>query len=70
MLDVNANDGAVLARLDGVRRRRGTVQALDDCDTLTDTFTVTTVDGTEQVVTITIQGADDGRGYMSYDLMA
>jgi VCBS repeat-containing protein len=35
------------------------VQALDDCDTLTDTFTVTSVDGTEQVITITIQGADD-----------
>jgi len=39
------------------------VQALDDCDTLTDTFTVTTVDGTEQVITITIQGADDGHGH-------
>jgi VCBS repeat-containing protein len=36
------------------------VQALDDCDTLTDTFTVTTVDGTPQVVTITIHGTDDG----------
>jgi VCBS repeat-containing protein len=35
------------------------VQALDDCDTLTDTFTVTSVDGTEQVITITIHGADD-----------
>jgi VCBS repeat-containing protein len=39
------------------------VQSLDDCDTLTDTFTVTSADGTEQVVTITIQGADDGRGH-------
>jgi len=38
------------------------VQALDDCDTLTDTFTVTTEDGTEQVVTVIIQGADDGHG--------
>jgi VCBS repeat-containing protein len=37
------------------------VQALDDCDTLTDTFTVTSIDGTEQVITITIQGADDER---------
>jgi len=36
------------------------VQSLDDCDTLTDTFTVTSEDGTEQVITITIQGADDG----------
>jgi VCBS repeat-containing protein len=36
------------------------VQALEDCDTLTDTFTVTTEDGTEQLVTVTIQGADDG----------
>ena len=35
------------------------VQALDDCDTLTDTFMVTTIDGTEQEVTISIQGADD-----------
>jgi VCBS repeat-containing protein len=36
-----------------------TVQALNACDTLTDTFTVTTVDGTAQQVTITIQGTDD-----------
>lgn len=35
------------------------VQALNDCDTLTDCFTVTTIDGTAQVVTITINGADD-----------
>ena len=35
------------------------VQALDDGDTLTDTFTVTTIDGTAQVVTITIHGAND-----------
>ena len=35
------------------------VQALDDCDTLTDCFKVTTIDGTAQVVTITINGADD-----------
>ncbi|QWG17272.1 VCBS domain-containing protein [Bradyrhizobium sediminis] len=35
------------------------VQALDVCDTLTDTFTVTTVDGTAQVVTITINGSSD-----------
>jgi VCBS repeat-containing protein len=46
------------------------VQALDDCDKLTDTFTVTAVDGTEQEITITIQGADDGRGHHEhYDLM-
>lgn len=36
-----------------------TVQALEDGDTLTDTFTVTSIDGTEQVVTITINGAND-----------
>jgi VCBS repeat-containing protein len=42
------------------------VQALGDCDTLTDTFTVTSVDGTEQVITITIQGADDDRWYPHY----
>jgi VCBS repeat-containing protein len=35
------------------------VQALNDCDTLTDTFTVTTVDGTPQLVTITINGSND-----------
>ncbi|MET4799716.1 VCBS repeat-containing protein [Bradyrhizobium sp. LB11.1] len=35
------------------------VQALNPGGTLTDTFTVTTVDGTPQVVTITINGADD-----------
>jgi VCBS repeat-containing protein len=36
-----------------------TVQALDAGDTLTDTFTVTTVDGTAQVVTITIHGSSN-----------
>jgi len=35
------------------------VQALNVCDTLTDTFKVTTVDGTPQVVTITINGSND-----------
>jgi hypothetical protein len=35
------------------------VQALDVGDRLTDTFTVTTVDGTAQVVTVTINGASD-----------
>ena len=35
------------------------VQALNAGQTLTDTFTVTTVDGTTQVVTITIDGAND-----------
>jgi VCBS repeat-containing protein len=37
----------------------GAVQALNVCDKLTDTFTVTTIDGTPQVVTITIHGAND-----------
>jgi VCBS repeat-containing protein len=37
----------------------GAVQALNVGDTLTDSFTVTTVDGTPQVVTITIHGAND-----------
>ena len=36
-----------------------TVQALNVGDTLADTFTVTTVDGTSQLVTITINGAND-----------
>ena len=35
------------------------MQALNAGDTLTDSFTVTTVDGTSQVVTITITGAND-----------
>ena len=35
------------------------VQALNVGDKLTDTFTVTTVDGTKQVVTVTINGAND-----------
>jgi VCBS repeat-containing protein len=35
------------------------VQALNDCDTLTDCFKVTTIDGTAQLVTIIINGADD-----------
>jgi VCBS repeat-containing protein len=35
------------------------VQALDAGHTLTDTFTVTSIDGTAQVVTITIHGAND-----------
>ena len=35
------------------------VQALNVGGTLTDTFTVTTVDGTSQLVTITINGAND-----------
>jgi VCBS repeat-containing protein len=35
------------------------VKALNACATLTDTFTVTTIDGTAQTVTVTIQGADD-----------
>src|SRR5205814_1825407 len=34
------------------------VQALNDGDTRTDCFTVTTIDGTPQVVTITINGAN------------
>lgn len=35
------------------------VQALRPCDALTDTFTVTTIDGTPQVVTVVIQSTDD-----------
>ena len=35
------------------------VQALNVGDTLTDSFTVTTIDGTAQLVTITIDGAND-----------
>ncbi len=35
------------------------VQALNAGQTLTDTFTVTTVDGTAQLVTVTIDGAND-----------
>ena len=35
------------------------VQALNVGDTLTDSFTVTTIDGTAQVVTVTINGSND-----------
>ncbi len=35
------------------------MQALNAGQTLTDTFTVTTVDGTPQVVTVTINGTND-----------
>ncbi|HWA37894.1 MAG TPA: VCBS domain-containing protein, partial [Burkholderiales bacterium] len=35
------------------------VQALNDGDTLADSFTITAADGTQQVVTITIAGAND-----------
>ena len=41
------------------RQQQRAVQALNAGDTLTDTFTVTTVDGTAQVVTITINGTND-----------
>ncbi|WP_334406816.1 VCBS domain-containing protein [Bradyrhizobium sp. AZCC 2289] len=37
----------------------GAVQALNAGDTLTDSFTVTTIDGTPQVVTVTIHGSND-----------
>ena len=36
-----------------------TVQALNVGDTLNDRFTVTTIDGTAQLVTVTINGAND-----------
>ncbi|MDE5456843.1 hypothetical protein GWE18_29260 [Bradyrhizobium sp. CSA112] len=49
-------DGVWIYKLDNANCD---VQALNDCDTLTDTFTVTTIDGTAQEVTITINGADD-----------
>jgi VCBS repeat-containing protein len=42
------------------------VQALNDCDTLTDCFTVTTVDGTAQVVKITIHGTTDGYDFKAW----
>ena len=39
--------------------KSNTVQALNVGETLTDTFTVTTVDGTRQVVTVAIEGSND-----------
>ncbi|MCP3387544.1 VCBS domain-containing protein [Bradyrhizobium sp. CCGB12] len=42
------------------------VDALDVCDTLTDHFTVTTIDGTTQEVTITIRGASDAPNHFDY----
>ncbi|MCP4615046.1 MAG: hypothetical protein GY844_01290 [Bradyrhizobium sp.] len=49
-------DGVWTYKLDNDNRA---VEALGDRDTLTDTFTVTSVDGTAQVITITIHGDDD-----------
>ena len=49
-------DGVWIYTLDDSNRA---VQALNVGDTLTDTFTVTTVDGTPQVVTVTINGTND-----------
>ena len=42
-----------------LNNNNGTVQALNVGDTLTDTFTVDTVDGTAQQITVTIHGAND-----------
>ena len=42
-----------------LNNNNATVQALNVGGTLTDTFTVTTADGTPQVVTVTINGAND-----------
>ena len=39
------------------------VEALRSCDTLTDCFTVTTIDGTPQTVSVTIQGAGDADSF-------
>ena len=50
------NDGVWTYKLDNANCE---VQALNDCDTLTDCFIVTTIDGTSQVVTIMINGAND-----------
>lgn len=49
-------DGKWIYTLDD---RNCAVQALDDGDTLIDSFTVTSIDGTAQIVTITINGVDD-----------
>ncbi len=53
MIDVN---GAWTYTLDNTD---AAVQALNVGDTLTDSFTATTIDGTSQVVTLTITGAND-----------
>ena len=42
-----------------VNENNATVQALNVGGTLTDTFTVTSIDGTQQVISVTIHGADD-----------
>jgi VCBS repeat-containing protein len=49
-------DGHWTYTLDGANPA---VLALKACDTATDTFTVTTIGGTPQTITVTIQGADD-----------
>ena len=50
-------DGAWTYTLDN---GNGDVQALNEGDSLTDSFTVVTADGTPQVVTVTINGSNDG----------
>ena len=42
-----------------LNNNNATVQALNVGGTLTDTFTVHTADGTAQLVTVTINGAND-----------
>ena len=42
-----------------VNNNNATVQALNVGGTLIDTFTVTSIDGTQQVISVTIHGADD-----------
>ena len=49
-------DGAWTYTLDN---GNGDVQALNEGDSLTDSFTVVTADGTQQVVTVTINGSND-----------
>src|SRR5438876_539022 len=47
-----------------VNNNNATVQGLNVGGTLTDTFTVTTVDGTQQLVTITINGVKIGTAHV------
>ncbi|WOH66688.1 VCBS domain-containing protein [Bradyrhizobium sp. BWA-3-5] len=49
-------DGVWTYKLDNANYE---LRTLNDCDTLTDCFTVTTIDGTPQVVTIIIRGTND-----------
>ena len=53
-----------------IDQSNGVVQALNVGDTLTDSFTVTSIDGTAQLVTITLNGANDAAAVVGDTVVA